>query len=51
MFDYHCNWCGYDFFMEEGYDAESDDIVCPRCHCKRDNKDYFIKENMVNSEV
>jgi DNA-directed RNA polymerase subunit RPC12/RpoP len=30
MFDYHCN-CGYDFFMEEGYDRETDAIVCPMC--------------------
>lgn len=30
MFDYHCK-CGYDFFMEEGYDNETDMIVCPMC--------------------
>lgn len=30
MFDYHCN-CGYDFFMEEGYDHETDMIICPVC--------------------
>ena len=29
--DYHCNCCGYDFFMEEGYEADFDEILCPRC--------------------
>jgi DNA-directed RNA polymerase subunit RPC12/RpoP len=28
--DYHCK-CGYDFFMEEGYDYEMDKIICPHC--------------------
>lgn len=32
MFDYHCT-CGYDFFMEEGYNAELDTIECPVCGC------------------
>lgn len=31
MFDYHCNECGFDFFMEEGYNADKDVIVCPYC--------------------
>lgn len=31
MFEYHCNCCGFDFFMEEGYDANLDAIVCPMC--------------------
>ena len=44
MFDYHCNMCGHDFFVEEGYDAESDDIVCPRCNAIRGHVDYFIQE-------
>jgi hypothetical protein len=30
MFDYHCK-CGYDFFMEEGYEPELDAIICPHC--------------------
>ena len=29
--DYHCNWCGYDFFEEEGYNAEFDLVSCPNC--------------------
>ena len=29
--DYHCNCCGYDFFMEEGYNADFDAIFCPVC--------------------
>lgn len=28
--DYHCT-CGYDFFMEEGYNHEMDIIICPMC--------------------
>jgi uncharacterized Zn finger protein (UPF0148 family) len=31
MFDYHCNDCGFDFFVEEGYNAELDAIICPWC--------------------
>lgn len=31
MFDYYCNCCGYNFFMEEGYDHETDAIICPMC--------------------
>ena len=31
MFDCTCHECGYDFFMEEGYDYETDLIVCPVC--------------------
>lgn len=29
--DYHCNCCGFDFFMEEGYNGELDAVVCPMC--------------------
>lgn len=29
--DYHCNCCGYDFFMEEGYNGKLDAIICPMC--------------------
>lgn len=29
--DYHCKYCDYWFFMEEGYDAEEDAIKCPCC--------------------
>lgn len=31
MFDYHCTECSYDFFMEEGYNANKDAIICPNC--------------------
>lgn len=31
MFDYHCTCCGYDFFIEEGYNANEDVIICPNC--------------------
>jgi DNA-directed RNA polymerase subunit RPC12/RpoP len=44
QFDYHCNWCEHEFFIEEGYEMEIDDIICPYCGCKRCNSDYFIKE-------
>lgn len=44
MFDYHCNWCGHDFFIEEGYDEYSDDIICPNCRCQRHHFNYFIEE-------
>lgn len=46
MFDYHCNCCGYDFFMEEGYDVDLDAIVCPMCNAKRygAEDDYIIEE-------
>ena len=45
MFNYHCNCCGFDFFMEEGYDETIDAIVCPQCEAKRydDNDDYIIE--------
>lgn len=32
MFDCHCRACSYWFFLEEAYDAETDDIICPRCN-------------------
>ena len=45
--DYHCNCCGYDFFMEEGYNANEDAIICPMCGAARygaeDN--YIIEDN------
>lgn len=44
QFDYHCNWCGYEFFVEEGYNMDADDIVCPHCRCIRCHSNYFIKE-------
>lgn len=46
MFEYHCNCCGYDFFMEEGYDSNLDAIVCPMCKAIRygDVDDYIIEE-------
>lgn len=31
MFDYCCTKCDYDFFLEEGYEPETDMIVCPIC--------------------
>lgn len=31
MFDYHCNNCGHNFFIEEGYNADLDIIICPNC--------------------
>lgn len=31
--DYKCEHCGYDFFMEEGYDPVTDIIKCPNCGC------------------
>ncbi len=31
MFDCTCRDCGYNFFMEEGYDYETDMIICPNC--------------------
>lgn len=42
--DYHCNWCGHDFFLEEGYNEDIDDIVCPYCKAVRGHVDYFIQE-------
>lgn len=44
VMDYHCNWCGFDFFFEEGYNAEVDDIMCPRCNAIRAHCNYFIVE-------
>ena len=46
MFEYHCNCCGYDFFMEEGYDNNLDAIVCPMCKAIRygDVDNYIIEE-------
>lgn len=44
VMDYHCNWCGFDFFFEEGYNAEADDIMCPRCNAIRAHCNYFIVE-------
>ena len=35
--DYHCSCCGYDFFMEEGYDTLMDAIVCPNCGKEQEN--------------
>lgn len=35
MFDYHCIYCGYDFFEEEGYEYALDAIVCPNCGATR----------------
>lgn len=29
--DYHCKHCGFDFFLEEGYNASEDSIICPMC--------------------
>ena len=29
--DYHCNCCGFDFLLEEGYNASEDSIICPMC--------------------
>lgn len=29
--DYTCTNCGFDFFMEEGYNANEDKIICPNC--------------------
>ena len=48
MFDYHCKCCGYDFFMEEGYDKELDATVCPMCGAIRygDVDNYIIEETM-----
>ena len=48
-FDYHCNWCDHEFFVEEGYEMEIDDIVCPYCGCKRQHNDYFITERNYKS--
>ena len=31
MYDYHCNHCGFDFLLEEGYNANEDAIICPMC--------------------
>ena len=44
MFEYHCNCCGYDFFIEEGYNAELDVIECPCCDAKRIEDDDSIIE-------
>lgn len=38
MFDYHCDRCGYEFFMEEAYDSELDAIVCPYCGANVDSQ-------------
>jgi len=47
MFEYHCN-CGFDFFMEEGYDANLNAIVCPMCEAVRhgDVDDHIIEETL-----
>ena len=38
LFDCCCEGCGFVFFVEEGYDANLDAIVCPRCgHCIDEN--------------
>ena len=29
--DHKCINCGFDFFMEEGYNANEDKIICPMC--------------------
>lgn len=42
--DYHCNCCGYDFFFEEGYDEEFDEIICPKCGAVKGPGEYFIEE-------
>ena len=42
--DYHCNMCDHDLFLEEGYNEDIDDIVCPYCKAVRGHVDYFIKE-------
>lgn len=44
MFDYHCNWCGYNFFLEEGYDENLDEIICPHCKAAKCHCEYFIQE-------
>lgn len=31
LFDYCCKECGFEFLIEEGYEAETDKIVCPNC--------------------
>ena len=31
MFDYICENCQFDFFLEEGYEADEDVIKCPKC--------------------
>ena len=31
MFDYTCDVCQCQFFIEEGYDANKDVIICPEC--------------------
>lgn len=28
---YECNHCGMWFFLEEGYEPETDRIICPSC--------------------
>ena len=41
--DYQCKYCGYFFFMEEGYDANLDTIICPNCgthHVREMIKEY-----------
>ena len=48
MFDYHCNHCAYDFFMEEGYDKETDTIICPMCGTiKFDDSTTYRKKSDV----
>jgi transcription initiation factor IIE alpha subunit len=42
--DYHCKCCGYDFLFEEGYNAEFDEIVCPKCGAAKGNSEYWIEE-------
>ena len=48
MFEYHCNFCRYDFFTEEGYDSNLNAIVCPVCGVIRygDVDNYIIKETL-----
>ena len=37
--DYTCKHCGFSYFMEEGYNAENDVIICPCCGVVQDEKE------------
>ena len=38
MFDYHCSCCGFNFFTEEGYNADEDVVKCPWCNSEVQGK-------------
>jgi hypothetical protein len=44
LFDFHCNCCEYDFLLEEGYNKDFDEIICPHCGAANGHSEYWIQE-------